>query len=226
MNKPYLTFSTAAVFFCIVLLLIGCKGNEHISKHLPWVESWLNNPKCDPPCWEGIVPGVTTMEEGIEIASQLSGVAKVDGPYGIHNGQAIGILMKGCDENSYIVLRDNKSEDNTIDSIFLSTSCSEDNTTVKEVITTYGDPDYTWVYWIEPGCQRKYLFLDKGMLVTAYKERSFLFSRVDPEILVTHISLFQPIEDLKTFIETCGYSGAEIFPWVSIDDDPCEQPSP
>lgn len=224
MSKPNLTFSIVAVFF--LLLLIDCKGNEHVSKHLPWVESWLSNPKCEPPCWEGIIPGVTTLEEGREIASQLTGVENVDGPYGIHEGQAIGILMKGCYENSHIVLFDDKNEDGTIDSIFLSTSCSEDNTTVKEVITSYGDPDYTWADRTVPGCRRIYLNLENGMLITGYKEQSFLFSRVDPEILVSYIGLFQPVEDLKTFLESEGYSGVNVLPWVSIDDDPCLQNSP
>lgn len=222
MSKSYPSFLTVAVLSFIFLSLTGCKGNGHVSKHLPWVESWLSNPACDPPCWEGIIPSVTTLEEGQEIASQLSGVAKVDGPYGIHNGKAIGIIMNGCDENSHIVLFDENIEDGTIDSILLSTNCSEDNTTVNEVINAYGNPDYTWAYWIEPGCQRIYLNLENGMLITGYKEQSFLFSHVDPEILVSYIGLFQPVEDLKTFLESEGYSGATVLPWVSIDEDPCE----
>lgn len=223
MCKPNQIFSTVTLVIFLLITLVGCKGYEHISKHLDWVNSWLNNPKCDLPCWESITPGVTTLKEGNEIASQLSGVEKVDGPYSIHNGQAIGIVMNGCDGNSYIVLRDNKFDDNTIDSIFLSTSCSEDNTTVKEVITTYGDPNYTWASWIESGCHRNYLYLEKGMLVTGFKERQILFSRVDPEILVSYIVLFEPVGDLQTYIETHGYSDVEIYPWVSIDEDPCDK---
>ena len=134
--------------------------------------------------------------------------------------------MNGCDENSHIVLFDENIEDGTIDSILLSTSCSEDNTTISEVITAYGDPDYTWAYWIEPGCRRIYLNLENGMLITGYKEQSSLFTRVDPEILVSYIGLFQPVEDLKTFLESEGYSGVTALPWVSIDDDPCIQQSP
>jgi hypothetical protein len=226
MGKPYLPFLSVAVFFFFLLLLIGCKANEHVSKHLPWVESWLSNPICDPPCWECIIPGVTTIGEGQEIASQLSGVENVGGPYRIHNGKSIGIRMKGCEGNSFIMLFDNKIEDGTIDLISLSPGCSEDNTTVKLLNSAYGDPDYTWVYWIEPGCRRIYLNLENGMLITGYKEQSFLFSRVDPEILVSYIGLFQPVEDLKTFLESEGYSGVNVFPWVSIDDDPCLQQSP
>lgn len=222
MKKPYLLFSTVTVFYFILILLTGCKGNEHVSKHLLWVETWLSNPTCEPPCWEGIIPGVTTLEEGQEIAFQLLGVENVGGPYEIHNGKSIGILMKGCEGNSFIMLFDNKIEDGTIDSISLSTSCSEDNTTVKEVIASFGDPDYTWADRTVPSCARNYLYLEKGMLVTGFKERPFLFSPVDPEILVTSIGLYQPIEALKTFIEAHGYSGVDVLPWVSIDEDPCE----
>jgi hypothetical protein len=39
-----------------------------------WITRWLSSPACQPPCWEKITPGVTTMEEAVKIVYQIPGV--------------------------------------------------------------------------------------------------------------------------------------------------------
>ena len=39
-----------------------------------WLTRWLTNPACQPPCWENITPGVTTIDEAVKIVYQLPGV--------------------------------------------------------------------------------------------------------------------------------------------------------
>jgi hypothetical protein len=51
-------------------LKITPSGSEGVS----WVTSWLTHPTCQPPCWENITPGVTTMDEAVKIVYQIPGV--------------------------------------------------------------------------------------------------------------------------------------------------------
>jgi len=45
-------------------------GSEGVS----WITSWLTHPACQPPCWENITPGVTTIDEAVKIVYQIPGV--------------------------------------------------------------------------------------------------------------------------------------------------------
>jgi hypothetical protein len=39
-----------------------------------WITRWLTNPTCQPPCWENITPGETTIDEAVKIVYQIPGV--------------------------------------------------------------------------------------------------------------------------------------------------------
>ena len=51
-------------------LKITPAGSDGVS----WTTRWLTAPACQPPCWENITPGATTMEEAIKIVVQIPGV--------------------------------------------------------------------------------------------------------------------------------------------------------
>ena len=38
-----------------------------------WLSSWLNSPTCQPPCWENIIPGQSTLNDSLKIIAQISG---------------------------------------------------------------------------------------------------------------------------------------------------------
>lgn len=42
-----------------------------------WKSDWLNSPACAPPCWEGITPGQTSLQEAMEIIANLPSARSV-----------------------------------------------------------------------------------------------------------------------------------------------------
>ena len=212
MNRNPRTFF---VFFCLffsILLLAGCKSKVRVSMHTPWMEKWLTNPTCDPPCMEGITPGISTAKEANWKEFLLTDINRPSSPY--YDEKAI-VPEIGCQGISYY------SDESTgiVKSTSVDVYCENDNTTVKEIISVYGNPDYEGVERLEFGCLRHYVWLDKGLAIVGYKEGGFfsLFEPVDPEILVSRIVLFDPNSGPESALSTVN-----IVPFTSIENDPCE----
>lgn len=59
------------------LLLISCGKSLLFHNQEPrndWLASWLSNPVCQPPCWENIIPGKTSLNEAVNILTNMDGV--------------------------------------------------------------------------------------------------------------------------------------------------------
>jgi hypothetical protein len=193
--------------------LAGCKEKEHVSKHTPWMEKWLTNPTCYPPCMEGITPGISTAKEGADKEFLLSDIKRTSSPY--FDEKAV-VPEKGCQEIGFYV-----NSNGIVESIFVSVGCDEDNTTVKEIISVYGNPDYYYSYRRKTSCFRHYIFLEKGMVVISEKALP-LFSLIkpaDPEILVSEILLFDITRGPQSIL---GYPFFDASPFTSVDNDPCD----
>jgi len=53
----------------VLTLLSSCisgQGN-HVWKKIKWIDAWLASPSCNPPCWEGVTPGKTTLDQAYVI---------------------------------------------------------------------------------------------------------------------------------------------------------------
>ena len=178
------------------------------------MEKWLTNPTCIPPCLEGITPGISTAKEAVDKRFLLSDVKRTSSPY--YDEKAVG-FEHGCEWVNFY------SDDTSglVKAISVYIGCDKDNTTVKEIIGVYGNPDYAYATWQEYGCDRHYVWLETGMEIIGYKERALFsfFKPVDPEMLVSTISFFDPNrgQDL-----TAGGSIYEKLPFTSIENDPCE----
>ncbi len=66
------------------MCIYGCNNifNQNIptieySKRNEWIQKLLYNPTCKAPCWENITPGITTIDEGDIILSNLSGIEPI-----------------------------------------------------------------------------------------------------------------------------------------------------
>ena len=213
MNRKPCTFIIIACLFFSILLLAGCKSRVRVSMHSPWMEKWLTNPTCDPPCMEGITPGISTAKEENWKEFLLTDINRPSSPY--YDEKAI-VPEIGCEWISYY----SDETSGIVKSTIVNVYCENDNTTVKEVISVYGNPDYAGVERLEFGCLRHYVWLDKGLEIVGYKEGGLfsLFEHVDPEILVSEIVLFEP------GVRPDSHLGElfDIVPFTSIENDPCE----
>lgn len=80
-----------------------------------WVLLWLNEPVCQPPCWENITPEETSYTDALTIANTISG---------------FGVSYVG-DDNIRLV----SNQDNTYNSVILST---RDDVNIQEIYLNTG----------------------------------------------------------------------------------------
>lgn len=71
--------SRTAFILCAALLLSSCNGITIFPTATPeprstWIDKWLDDPTCQPPCWENLIPGETNISDGLEILSHIPGV--------------------------------------------------------------------------------------------------------------------------------------------------------
>ena len=73
--------------FCLAMIILtGCNVVELIepdptaSPKPEWLTEFLENPTCQQPCWENIIPGETNIWEVDEILSKIPEVTNIQGP--------------------------------------------------------------------------------------------------------------------------------------------------
>jgi hypothetical protein len=113
-----------------------------IIPHEQWITDWLDHPTCQPPCWENITVGTTTITETASILSNMPGVinpstSKNDTGNGSTiwwefpgNGSAGGAYT---DENGAVIVK-----------LLLSMNPSQ-MVRADEVLQAYGPPGYLLV---------------------------------------------------------------------------------
>jgi hypothetical protein len=134
--------------FIIVLLLVSCGWPGVLAtptattQREKWIIDLLENPPCQPPCWENITVGATTIGESVSILSNMDDVI-ISGPYKddiygqttiyweFPGNQSGGKAFTGAD-GSIIILLDLSLNRNQL-------------LKPEEVINLYGNPDYILV---------------------------------------------------------------------------------
>ena len=92
--------------------LVACSGEmpatdqAHITPTLSpmsdWLVRWLNEPVCQPPCWENITPGKTSFADALTIAKNISGFKLGhidDNSIQLKYNQGSVLLLAGGDAN-------------------------------------------------------------------------------------------------------------------------------
>jgi hypothetical protein len=99
--------------------------------------AWLQGDPCAPPCWQGITPNETRLEDALELLNQLPFVKKIEQ----HGGENIFIWFT-TDTLSYSgSLSFQKEPPYTIERIHLSVKPVQ----LGEIIAAYGEPSYVSV---------------------------------------------------------------------------------
>jgi hypothetical protein len=70
------------ILFASIILLVGCGLNPKLTEvtlaqNPPWLDDFLYQPTCPPPCWENIIPGETALAGAREILYQKTGINTV-----------------------------------------------------------------------------------------------------------------------------------------------------
>ncbi len=183
---------------------------------------WLFSPSCIPPCWEGITPGQTTVDEAIEILNGISIFNNVDIQRPDDGGDGvITVELEILDDTGNIITVFStlyfeqvlfpENRINPPDEIIADISPGIPDTSLSDLIAKYGKPDR-----VEPGLDLddgwyfRLVWLENGLITTAsgYKP----YPDFDGGLICQWFNFFPPTAG--GFLQTIGYPLDELTPWT------------
>jgi hypothetical protein len=160
-----------------------------------YLKEWLENPSCNPPCWENITPGVTTIQETYDT------LKKVPGVYAVTWYPKYGEIEKRNELKwEYPDTTDSGYADVNMGVINLIRLNVYSNLFVKDVVSTYGFPSHLKIYDCRSEifsnfCGVLLVYSKSGMvldLFLPYKIESNYFVNVYPTSKVGFIGFYKP----------------------------------
>ena len=173
-----------------------------------WLARWLNEPVCQPPCWEKITPGKTSFADALAIANTISG-AKVS---------YVGDDNIRLNYNKGFVLLLSREDANIQE---MDLSISDASLELGEIVDRYGFPDEMIKYglsgpegssvWID------LLYYDLGMVVTFYALPDDPWNKVSlgPDTSIASINLYAP--QLEYYFNEPPEHGVNFSPAIKLN---------
>ena len=123
--------------FCLVMLS-ACQTATAPAPS-PWIDVILNDPDCAPPCWNGITPGVTTMDEAWAIIQAEPGL--IDLVYSGGETSRAGIDWTFSNADGWGTVYSSSTDYSTVYRICFDSRVNYPPLSLKEVIEYWGEPD-------------------------------------------------------------------------------------
>jgi hypothetical protein len=181
-------------------------------------QSWLSGQPCLAPCWQGLMPGVSSREEAIEIANSLTFVSGEMKPMDSH---AEGYVCKIPPESYCVYMA---FDDNKLNFVTLGI---EYQLTVEQMVDMVGPPDGYVVserQALKRTCDIEVLWISKQVkaIITYENDRGctifFLNNRFPQDIQVNSIDYLRPGEIEQFIDDILNSMGIEYFSWGGFDD--------
>lgn len=160
-------------FLLTICLLSGCSlhNQSESSKREEWINNWLDNPSCTPPCFENITPGFTSIDDAHQ--QILKDPTNIDVRLDEFNDNSENHALlywtkldpKGLTYYPGAIYAAKNSQ-RLVDRISLRLYSGEEYTSVNldNLISDYGDPDYFISYHEKSFCVHGVVFSDYGMI--------------------------------------------------------------
>ncbi len=223
--RSYKGFAVKKIVLVMVVLsvlgsLVTCSGEipateepyrPTLSPKPDWLLRWLNEPVCQPPCWEKITPGKTSFTDAQAIANTISGakmsyvgddnIRLKDNQYSAYN---FAVLLSRGDAN--------------IQEMALTTRYT--SLELSEIVDRYGFPDemiqfsifdnQLAPYWID------LLYYDLGMVITFERLPSDPWNKVNlgPDISIGTIRFYA--SQLEYYFNSSQWLGMVVSPAIKL----------
>ncbi len=202
-NKKILLISLSCgltALFLSACALVEILKPTPIAPREPWISKWLENPACQPPCWEGITPGKSTMTETITVLNTMTGI-DISGPsrdytdrkrllisWNYQNSQSSGEAE--TDENGLI-----------INEMYLSID-HQQQVILREIINIYGSPDNVLINRNHAGTCDISLMNKKGFVLNEIVPYFWEKCKISPSSQVYSIQFFS--YEIQDYIREWG----------------------
>jgi hypothetical protein len=214
------------MFVMVVLNMLGslvaCSGEipstdeayirPTLSPKPDWLVRWLNEPVCQPPCWENITPGKTSFTDALAIANTISG-------FEVSNLSGVTIQLNFNQYGAnYFALLQSRGDAN-IQEMALTTRYT--SLELGEIVDLYGFPDemirfsssadQLATHWID------LLYYDLGMVITFDPLPDDPWNRVSlaPNIYIGTIAFYAP--QLEYYFNAPRWLGAVVSPAIKLN---------
>jgi hypothetical protein len=129
--------------FCLVMLS-ACQTATAPAPS-PWIDVILNDPDCAPPCWNGITPGVTTMDEAWAIIQAEPGL--IDLVYSGGETSRAGIDWTFSNADGWGTVYSSSTDYSTVYKVcFFQTSGHFPLFSLEEALEYLGEPDVLYLH--------------------------------------------------------------------------------
>lgn len=210
---------TIVIVCCLSLLLLSACSPvcEYSVPEYPVGDSAANVDRtlatgeiCDPPCWQGIVPGETSVAEALAILNEAPFVVNQsitrDSIYGFPDLEAISWHSTISEWDPHIPRNRVRVsiQKNEVHDILITL---EYELTVQELFDRFGEPDRYTITPSHPTCYGVTLiWLDQGLQADLYpsevKRNKSDQQLVTPDQLVWRVTYFPPVSTVMAFLMT------------------------
>ena len=157
-----------------------------------WLTDWWQNPVCQPPCWYGITPGITTITDTAKILSELPWVKITYGParpLDTGSDMQLDWVAKQPDHVGGLVASDDQGKITV--SLRVNGKLS---TRLEDVVEAFGPPSDVMALDCEYGvCETRLIYISSGMMLVVTPPRdSRRFVKITPDTQVKEICFFPP----------------------------------
>ena len=160
----------------LVFLLISCRFASYLGTPTPaarhqWIKKWLNDPTCQPPCWEHIIPGETSLLDAASIVSTIPDTKIILLP-NMNTDDQKSQLQWQLDNSSDTGIADPDEKGKVIALLTLSLG-SDQQLLFGEVISAYGQPSDVVLYDCQgeitrSSCVVHIVYPDLGMVLELF----------------------------------------------------------
>lgn len=181
-----------------------------------WVDEWLKNPTCQPPCLDNITPGATHKDE---IASNLMrhpGIDRVEQyPGSVFEDRFYWYILE-CKDNYIGVVKIDKDK-NLVKYIYLEGPSCGAKLQLGDIISAFGEPEYVYAYRLRGwgrACGVDLFYIDKGLRLSYSMPIGFFKNRLEiaTDSNIDHVLLFEPQDSLEQTITYQSQINSQIFP--------------
>ena len=205
-----------------------------------WIDAWLENPVCQPPCLDNIIPGVTPADEVAEKLSAHPGVLKVERKKKNYYYDVIQWYTPenetGWELGEVTVYTD--TEIVTGIDVYVYSHSDVATILLGDFIDAFGEPDYVYPYvylvgelFVSSECEAELYYIDKGMWVHISNAEKVFEEKIDvtPNAVISMVALLPPPSNIEEafnskswYYYAYGNDINKVVPWDGYGKYFCE----
>ncbi len=168
-----------------------------------WISQWLENPACEPPCWEGITPGKDTLTEVTDKLKNNTGI-DIYGPKYDEGDRFRNYIIYEYQNNHDGARVETDRNGSIINEITVGID-DQENVKLQEIIKKYGSPDYVLIMRGHGGTCEISLVYKQGFSLIVMVPYFWEHCKVSPTSRVNSIKFFSLA--IQDYANEYGHNG-------------------